>query len=166
MLIMATVDDMPPEGIPYVTDKIMNSGANNIHIINAYTKKGRMEYIIFVDFPDESLDEISSLLALEFGTIGMKILNYDHIKFPYKISQKKLTLNIENSSFKKDIKIKYLYNLNNEIISLKVEYEDLKRFTGEIASAGYNVSFSKLKTLIEAKAYDEDFNCKEINLSL
>ena len=71
MLIMATVDDMPPEGIPYITDKVMDNGAKNIHIINAYTKKGRMEYIIFVDFPDESLEEISSLLALEFGTIGM-----------------------------------------------------------------------------------------------
>ena len=166
MLIMATVDDMPPEGIPYITDKVMDNGAKNIHIINAYTKKGRMEYIIFVDFPDESLEEISSLLALEFGTIGMKIINYEHIKFPYKIAHKKLTLNIQDVSFSQDIRIKYLYNLKEEIISLKVEYEDLKSFVNEVNSKGFDVSFSKLKTLIEAKAYCESFDLDELSLSL
>ena len=48
MLIMATVDDMPPEGIPYITDKVMDNGAKNIHIINAYTKKGRMECLMLL----------------------------------------------------------------------------------------------------------------------
>ena len=138
----------------------------NIHIINAYTKKGRMEYIIFVDFPDESLEEISSLLALEFGTIGMKIINYEHIKFPYKIAHKRLTLNIQDVSFSQNIRIKYLYNLKEEIISLKVEYEDLKSFVNEVNSRGFDVSFSKLKTLIEAKAYSGSFDLDELSLSL
>ena len=88
MLIMTTIDDLPPEGIPYITDKIIDAGAKNVHIINALTKKGRMEYIVLVDFEEEFFDDISSLLALEFGTIGMKIFRHEHKKFPYELIEK------------------------------------------------------------------------------
>lgn len=53
MLIMPTIDDLPSEGIPYIIEKIMDSSAKNIHILNVYTKKGRVEYIILVDFEEK-----------------------------------------------------------------------------------------------------------------
>ena len=96
---MTTIDDLPPEGIPYITDKIISTGAKNVHIINALTKKGRMEYIILVDFEEKYLEEVSNLLALEFGTIGMKLFDYEHIKFPYKLIDKKVVINVTDSSF-------------------------------------------------------------------
>ena len=51
-----------------------------------------------------------------------------------------------------------MYNLKEEIFSLKFEYEDLKSFVNEVNSGGLDVSFSKLKTLIEAKVYSESFD--------
>lgn len=74
MLIMTTIDDISLESIPYIGNRLIDNGANNFHIINSFTKKGRMEYILFVDLDENKLEDVSSLLALEFGTIGMRIL--------------------------------------------------------------------------------------------
>ena len=81
MLIMTTIDDISLESIPYIGNRLIDNGANNFHIINSFTKKGRMEYILFVDLDENKLEDVSSLLALEFGTIGMRILSCEHLKF-------------------------------------------------------------------------------------
>ncbi|MBR5503653.1 MAG: DUF111 family protein [Methanobrevibacter sp.] len=166
MLIMTTIDDLPPEGIPYITDKIIDAGAKNVHIINALTKKGRMEYIVLVDFEEEFFDDISSLLALEFGTIGMKIFKHEHKKFPYKLVEKKLILKIDNADFDYDVKIKYLFSLDEKLISLKAEYEDLKLLAKDLNNKGFDISFSKLKTIIEAEAYMSPIYSESIIISL
>ena len=166
MLIMTTIDDLPPEGIPYITDKIMDSGAKNVHIINALTKKGRMEYIVLVDFEEEYFDDISSLLALEFGTIGMKIFKHEHKKFPYELIEKKVLISINDSSLESVAKIKYLFSDDNKLISLKAEYEDLKLLAQNLNQKGYDISFSKLKTIIEAEAYKNPIDSESILISL
>ena len=166
MLIMTTIDDLPPEGIPYITDKIMESGAKNVHIINALTKKGRMEYIVLVDFEEEYFDDISSLLALEFGTIGMKIFKHEHKKFPYELIEKKVLININDASLESVAKIKYLFSDDNKLISLKAEYEDLKLLAKELNQKGFDISFSKLKTIIEAEAYKNPIDSESILINL
>lgn len=166
MLIMTTIDDLPPEGIPYITDKIMDSGAKNVHIINALTKKGRMEYIVLVDFEEEYFDDISSLLALEFGTIGMKIFKHEHKKFPYELIEKKVLISIKDSSLESVAKIKYLFSDDNKLISLKAEYEDLKLLAKDLNQKGFDISFSKLKTIIEAEAYKNPIDSESILISL
>ena len=128
---MTTIDDLPPEGIPYITDKIMDSGAKNVHIINALTKKGRMEYIVLVDFEEEYFDDISSLLALEFGTIGMKIFKHEHKKFPYELIEKKVLISINDSSLESVAKIKYLFSDDNKLIVL----EDIIKYKKDIKEA-------------------------------
>lgn len=163
---MTTIDDLPPEGIPYITDKIISTGAKNVHIINALTKKGRMEYIILVDFEEKYLEEVSNLLALEFGTIGMKLFDYEHIKFPYKLIDKKVVINVTDSSFENIVKVKYLFSLDDKLISLKAEYEDLKHLASKLNNEGYDVSFSKLKTIIEAEAYKNPISSNEIEINL
>ena len=166
MLIMTTIDDLPPEGIPYITDKIIDAGAKNVHIINALTKKGRMEYIVLVDFEEEFFDDISSLLALEFGTIGMKIFRHEHKKFPYELIEKKVLIKINDTKFEYDLKIKYLFSLDDKLISLKAEYEDLKLLAKDLNSKDYDISFSKLKTIIEAEAYKSPIDSKAIEINL
>lgn len=163
---MTTIDDLSPEGIPYIIDKIIDTGAKNVHVINALTKKGRMEYIVLVDFEEKYFDDISSLLALEFGTIGMKIFKHEHKKFPYELIEKQVLININNSSLESTVKIKYLFNDNEKLISLKAEYEDLKLLTKKLNQKGFDISFSKLKTLIEAEAYITPIDSKSILISL
>ena len=144
----------------------MDSGAKNVHIINALTKKGRMEYIVLVDFEEEYFDDISSLLALEFGTIGMKIFKHEHKRFPYELIEKKVLISINDSSLESVAKIKYLFSDDNKLISLKAEYEDLKLLAKDLNQKGYDISFSKLKTIIEAEAYKNPIDSESILISL
>ena len=136
------------------------------NIINALTKKGRMEYIVLVDFEEEYFDDISSLLALEFGTIGMKIFKHEHKKFPYELIEKKVLININDSSLESVAKIKYLFSDDNKLISLKAEYEDLKLLAKELNQKGFDISFSKLKTIIEAEAYKNPIDSESILINL
>ncbi len=89
MLLMITVDDLPAEGLPYIIERTIERGAKNIHVLNAITKKGRMEYIFLVDVDKKSLEDVSSLLALELGTLGIKTLNTEHIMLPFEIIDQK-----------------------------------------------------------------------------
>ena len=83
MLLMATVDDVPAEVVPYIIERVMEAGADNIHVVNAITKKNRMEYIVYVDVGMEKMDAVCNILALEFGTIGVKAFEPRHIMLPY-----------------------------------------------------------------------------------
>ena len=69
MLLMTTIDDLPPESLSHVINRTLEKGAKNIHILNAITKKGRMEHIVLVDTDENYLDDIC-LLALEFAQLG------------------------------------------------------------------------------------------------
>ncbi|MGC9516068.1 MAG: nickel insertion protein [Methanomicrobiales archaeon] len=166
MLLMTTVDDIPAEGLPYIIDKTIERGANNIHVLNALTKKGRMEYIIFVDLEKEKMDEICSLLALEFGTLGMKIFSAEHLMLPYEIGTKKVKVQSDSVKVNWNVRIKYLKNEEGQVISLKAEYEDLKDILKSLNSEGIKIGFSKLKTIIEAEAYQKILQKGDIKLEV
>lgn len=155
MLLMTTIDDLPAEGLPYVIERTLDEGANNIHVLNAITKKGRMEYIVLVDVDGNKLDDICSLLALEFGTLGIKTFEYKHIKFPFEIKSKTVTVKTKNLELEAKVKVKYLKKDKNEVISLKAEYEDIKPIAMTLNSKGIKISLSKLKTIIEAETYKD-----------
>lgn len=166
MLLMTTIDDLPAEGLPYIIERTLNEGANNIHVLNAITKKGRMEYIIFVDVDENKLDDICSLLALEFGTLGIKSFEYKHLKFPFEIESKTVTVKAENIDLELNVRIKYLKKDKREVISLKAEYEDVKHIALKLNSKGIKIPLSKLKTIIEAKAYNNILKDNKITIAV
>lgn len=118
MLLMTTIDDLPPESLPHIIERTLEKGANNIHVLNAITKKGRMEHIILVDTEDNRLDDICSLLALEFGTLGIKTFKYEHVKFPYEVESKTVSIQANDIDLEAKIRVKFVKKDNN-IISLK-----------------------------------------------
>ncbi len=162
MLLMITVDDLPAEGLPYIIERSIEKGAKNIHVLNAITKKGRMEYIFLVDVDKISFEDVSSLLALELGTLGIKTLNTEHTMLPFEILCRNVTIETKNEHYESNVQIKYLKNKNNQIISLKAEYEDIKTIAFELESKGIIIPLSKLKTIIEAEAYKKILFEKEI----
>jgi uncharacterized protein (DUF111 family) len=163
---MTTIDDLPAESLPYVIDRIMELGANNIHVLNAITKKGRMEYIVLVDVDEKLLDNICSLLALEFGTLGIKTFKYDHVKFPYNVESKVVTLKIDDLHLESEVRVKYVKKEDTRIMSLKAEYEDVQSIAQLLNSKGINIPLSKLKTLIEAECYKKVLKKENIAISL
>lgn len=155
MLLMITVDDLPAEGLPYIIEKTIERGAKNIHVLNAITKKGRMEHIFLVDVEKKYLEEVSLLLALELGTLGIKTFTTEHIMLPFEIVTKNVTIQTKNEDYKSKVQVKYLKNNNNQVISLKAEYEDIKTLAIALESKGIEIPLSKLKTIIEAEAYNK-----------
>jgi uncharacterized protein (DUF111 family) len=162
MLLMITVDDLPPEGLPYIIEKTIDSGAKNIHVLNAITKKGRMEYIFLVDVNKKSLEYVSSLLALELGTLGIKTLKTEHTMLPYEILSRNITIKNKDKHYESSVQVKYLKNKDDKVISLKAEFEDIKAITFELESRGIVIPISKLKTIIEAEAYKKVLSEEEI----
>jgi hypothetical protein len=162
---MTTIDDLPAEGLPYIIERTMNEGANNVHVLNAFTKKGRMEYIILVDVDENKLNDICSLLALEFGTLGIKTLEYKHLKFPFELESKTVKVNAENIGLESNVRVKYLKN-NGEVVSLKAEYEDIKPIALKLSSKGIKIPLLKLKTLIEAEAYKNVLKNRMITIDI
>ncbi len=153
MLLMITVDDLPTEGLPYIIERTMKRGAKNIHVLNGITKKGRIEYIFLVEVSEKSLENISKFLALELGTLGMKIFHTDHIKLPFEIISRKVLVETKNTQLEMEVQVKYLKNDNDQVISLKAEYEDIKKIALKLESRGISIPLAKLKTVIEAEAY-------------
>jgi hypothetical protein len=159
---MTTVDDLPAEGLPYVIERTMEKGAKNIHVLNGITKKGRVEYIFLVDVDRQHLEDVSALLALELGTLGIKTFKTEHISLPFEINSRKVTIEGKNEQFESEVRVKYLKNDDDHVISLKAEYEDIKKIALTLESKGIKISLSKLKTIIEAQAYNKVLNEEEI----
>jgi len=116
MLLMTTIDDLPPETLSHIIDRTLEKGANNIHILNAITKKGRMEHIVLVDTDESYLDDVCSLLALEFGTLGIKTFKYEHVKFPFETRSKKVMIQADDVHLEMEIGVKFVKK-DDEIIS-------------------------------------------------
>ncbi|AXV40129.1 nickel insertion protein [Methanobacterium sp. BAmetb5] len=166
MLLMITVDDLPTEGLPYVIERTMERGAKNIHVLNGITKKGRVEYIFLVEVSEKSLEDISAFLALELGTLGMKIFHTDHIKLPFEIISRKVLVETENNQLELEVQVKYLKNDNDQVISLKAEYEDIKKIALKLESGGISIPLAKLKTVIEAEAYKKVLDNDNIRIKV
>jgi uncharacterized protein (DUF111 family) len=150
---MTTVDDLPAEGLPFIIERTLETGAKNVHVLTAMTKKGRMEYIVLVDVDEKFLDDVTSLLALEFGTLGIKAFQTEHIMLPFEILSKNVKVKAKNTILESKIQIKYLKNDKHRIINLKAEFEDIKNMALHLNSKGIKIPLSKLKTIIEAEAY-------------
>jgi hypothetical protein len=163
---MITVDDLPTEGLPYIIERTMERGAKNIHVLNGITKKGRVEYIFLVEVSEKSLEDISKFLALELGTLGMKIFHTDHIKLPFEIISRKVVVETENTQLEIEVQVKYLKNDNDQIISLKAEYEDIKKIALKLESRGISIPLAKLKTVIEAEAYKKVLDNDNIRIKV
>lgn len=165
MLLMTTIDDLPPESLSHIIDRTLEKGANNIHILNAITKKGRMEHIVLVDTDEIYLDDVCSLLALEFGTLGIKTFKYEHVKFPFEIKSKKVMIEADGVPLEMEVGVKFVKK-DGEIISLKAEYEDLESMIVALNSRRIDIPLSKLKTLIEAEAYKNVLEDKRISINV
>ena len=163
---MITVDDLPTEGLPYIIERTMERGAKNIHVLNGITKKGRVEYIFLVEVSKKSLEDISAFLALELGTLGMKIFHTDHIKLPFEIISRKVVVETENTQLEIEVQVKYLKNDNDQVISLKAEYEDIKKIALKLESRGISIPLAKLKTVIEAEAYKKVLDNDNIRIKV
>lgn len=152
MLILVNIDDISGELLPHVIDGLLARGAENVHAIQSITKKGRLEYIFFVDAPAESLDDLGTFLVSEVGTIGMRVLESQHIRFAYRIRRMRLTVDGDESPVQALVHVKEVHNGDGHVVSVKAEYDDLRSALARFARVGVQISLAALKRLVEERA--------------
>jgi len=154
MLLMVNVDDAPGETVPHVIDGLMARGAKSVHVVPAITKKGRPEFIFFVDVGSgkTKVETLAVFMAGELGTIGVRTLETDHMHFDYKITPVRLSLQREGDVLRAIVRVKQIYNKDGEILSVKADYDDIKSARLLLKECSLELSFKALKGLVEQTA--------------
>jgi uncharacterized protein (DUF111 family) len=154
MLIMVNVDCINGEIVPYVIESLLERGAANVHVVQAITKKGRPEFLFFIDAAEDKIEALGDFLAAELGTLGLRIFETRHLRFTYEVTQARLVVRgVE--SWETAIGLKIKRDGQGCITSIRAEYEDLKRAVEEINRLGLKMPFSQLRQLIEAAAREK-----------
>lgn len=154
MLLMANIDNITCDQVPYLIEELMELGAKNVHVIPAFTKKGRPEYIFLIDSEDETLDSLAEFMALETGTLGVRLLKTEHYPFNYELRKLCLSFRDENDLplWEGEIDLKIVMGKDQKPLSARVEYEELKELASRVREAGLKLSMYEIKELIEERA--------------
>jgi uncharacterized protein (DUF111 family) len=74
VIIQANIDDMNPEWSPYVTDKLLELGANDVYWIPIIMKKGRPGLMLNVLLHSNLLEKAESVIFRETTTLGLRYM--------------------------------------------------------------------------------------------
>ena len=121
-VIETNIDHLTGEEIGYLFNKLQEKGARDVSITPMIMKKNRPGNLLKVISKKEDRENIIESIFKETGSLGIRITPNIHRG----ISKRefiKQTFNINNKYYEVNFKIGYL---NDEIISKRPEYEDLK----------------------------------------
>lgn len=151
MLLMVNVDDVSGETISHLIEELMMEGADSVHVVSAITKKGRPEYLFYVDAPEEMIDTLGIYFARELGTIGMRILEARHVPFQYRFRKVPVIHTGNAKGHPLPVRVKEVLNREEKVVSVKADYEDLKAALVQLRKTGLSaeISFTTLKGLVE-----------------
>ncbi|MFB0563868.1 MAG: nickel insertion protein [Candidatus Lokiarchaeia archaeon] len=150
MLIMVNVDNISGETASYVIEGVIERGANNAHVVQALTKKGRLEYLFFVEVDEQHFEEVSLFLFSELGTLGLKILESKHVKFDYHTELVKI--NVKGRSLEESIDVKVIKDGEGKTLSVSAEFDDVAKLVKKLENQGMSIPLRKLKNHIENSA--------------
>jgi uncharacterized protein (DUF111 family) len=156
MLLLVNVDDMSAEGLPYVIDGLMARGAKSVHVVQAITKKGRLEFLFFVDAPEERVETLGGFLASEVGTLGVRVFEPRHIRFEYRVRKMRLIAQTGGEPVQVSVRVKEILGREQQVISIKAESEDLQVALAQLEQAGSGISFTALKGFVEQAALGQE----------
>lgn len=148
LLLVVNVDNITGEGLPYLIEGLMDRGASSVHAIPAITKKGRSEFVFFIDAPRSCLEELGAFLALELDTLGMRVLEPEHFPFtPLKHTTVKVFPEGKENELV-EIRVKVISGANGDLVSSKAEYDDLEASLNKLGHDNA-ISFKSLKAAVE-----------------
>ncbi|UKS27439.1 LarC family nickel insertion protein [Paenibacillus sp. HWE-109] len=75
LLIQANLDDMNPEWVSYIMDKLFEAGANDVYVVPIIMKKGRPGIMLNVLVEDGRLSDIEGIIFSETTTLGIRYLH-------------------------------------------------------------------------------------------
>jgi uncharacterized protein (DUF111 family) len=158
MLLLVNVDDISGEMIPHVIEGLMARGARSAHVVPAITKKGRLDYLFFVDAPEEDIERLGGFLASELGTLGARVFDPRHIRFEYRVRQVRLTAQVDEEPVQALVHVKEILGEEGQVVSVKAECEDLQKALVLLERTATEISLTALRRLVEQTALGQE-NC-------
>jgi len=118
IVLETNIDDMNPESIEYLFEKLINVGALDVYITNIIMKKSRPAFLITILTPEHLLSRLSTIIYSESTTLGIRY---------YKVNRNKLDRSVKtvNTKFGK-VKVKVGIR-ENLYCTISPEYEDCKK---------------------------------------
>lgn len=121
LLVETNIDDMNPEIVPFVIEKLLASGANDAYITSVIMKKGRSGLLLSAIVGRRNLDEIVKVIFTQTTTLGVRI----HAVWRKILSREQRRV---NSSFGEIVVKAVVYNGQERYIP---EYEECLRIAEE-----------------------------------
>ena len=120
-ILETNVDDISGEVLGHLIDKIMSSGAKDITVSPAITKKGRPTHLVSIICDAESINGILNTLVSETGTLGVRIRNSSRYVVPRVIVTVPVVIHGKNFA----VKCKVVKS-GDVVNHFKVESSDIK----------------------------------------
>lgn len=121
LLVETNMDDINPQLVPHVIEKVLSEGATDAYITPVLMKKGRPGFVLSVLMSESVLDRISSVIFAESTTLGLRIQTIRRSKVHREVGTASTSLG--------SVKIKESSVDGRKRIS--VEFEDCKRIAEE-----------------------------------
>lgn len=122
MVLEANIDDMTPQNLGYVSEKLIASGALDVLTIPVQMKKGRPGHLIQILSPLELADALSRILFEETTTIGIR----RHLS--RRTTLDRTVVSVETEYGPVSVKVS---QLAGKVMTAMPEYEDCARIARE-----------------------------------
>ena len=126
-VLETNIDHLSGETLAYLFEKLMSEGARDVAIVPIIMKKNRPGHLLKVISKKEDTDNLISAIFRETGTLGIRVSQHTHRGVA---NRKIISLDVDIKGKSEKIRFKIGY-INNEIISSRGEYEDIRRIAIE-----------------------------------
>jgi len=150
MLVVAAVDDVSGDTISYVIDKLLDKGANNVHVTQTVTKKGRIGLLFFIDIDEKNLDDVGEVIMTELGSTGYNVIDTKHVHTNNRLAVRKVVIRSKRESIDEIVRIKSSYSSKGKLVKVDPKSEDLLRIIRSVRKKlGVELTLRELKKKIQ-----------------
>jgi hypothetical protein len=125
MIILATLDDISGLVVPHVIERLMERGANSVHVSQTVTKKGRIGLLFIVDVAEDDVNSVGEAIMTELGSLGYNVLKTEHVHSTNKMIDHKLVVRLNNEERVFQVKIKKSSIMTGKYIKSEPEVVEL-----------------------------------------
>jgi uncharacterized protein (TIGR00299 family) protein len=122
VVIEANTDDMTPQNLAYVSERLLDAGALDVSAIPALMKKGRPGHLLQVLSPENRREALERIVFLETTTIGLRYYTAARSVLEREVVQ------VETVHGKVMVKVS---KLDGKVTNVAPEFEDCARIARE-----------------------------------
>lgn len=150
MLILVALDDISGDMASYAIEKLLDKGANNVHVTQTITKKGRIGLLFFIDVDEKNLDNIGEIVMTELGSTGYNVIDTKHFHANNKVTLHKVIIRSKQKSYDGTVRIKSSFTSKGKQIKVDPESDDLIKIINDVKKKlGIDLTLRDLKENIQ-----------------